>query len=112
MGIEDDDQKSAVNVINDSSQRHYSITIWYEKKDNINFVLTNEEEFMSPFYWKKVHQLLTSSTSKNDSKYRIYQVKEDNSLSKYVESDTTTEKKHMLKNQVSVILDQFMDQPV
>ena len=50
MGIEDDDQKSAVNVINDSSQRHDSITIWYEKKDNINFVLTNEEKFMSLVY--------------------------------------------------------------
>ena len=113
MDIDDDYQKSTVNVINDSSQRYDSIANIMKKKDNINFVLTNEEEFMSPFYWKKVHQLLTSSTSKNDSKYRIYQVKEDNSLSKYVEGDTTTgEKKHILKNHVSVILDQFMDQPV
>ena len=83
------------------------------KKKEHKFLMTNEEMFMSPFYWKRVHQLLTSSTSKNDSKYRIYQVKKDNSLSKYVESDTTTgEKKHTLKNHVSVILDQFMDQPV
>ena len=113
MDLDDDYQKSTVNAINDSSQRYDSIAKYYETKDNINFVLTNEEKFISPFYWKRVHQLLTSSTSKNDSKYRIYQVKEDNSLSKYVESDTTTgEKKHTLKNHVSVILDQFMDQPV
>ena len=52
--------------------------------------MTNEEKFMSPFYWKRVHQLLTSSLSNNDSKYRIYQFKEDNSLSKYIESNTTT----------------------
>ena len=39
---------------------------------------------MSPFYWKRVHQLLTSSLSNNDSKYRIFQVKKDNSLSKYI----------------------------
>ena len=111
MDIDDDYQKITVNVIKDSSQRYDSIAKCYEKKDNIHFVMTNEEKFMSPFYWKRVHQLLTSSTSKNDSKYRIYQVKEDNSLSKYVESDTTTGEKYIyiLKNHISVVLDQFMD---
>ena len=52
--------------------------------------MTNEEKFMSPFYWRRVHQLLTSSLSNNDSKYRMFQVKEDNFLSKYIESDTIT----------------------
>ena len=45
---------------------------------------------MSSFYWRRVHQLLKSSLSNNDSKYRMFQVKEDNSLSKYIESDTIT----------------------
>ena len=113
MDIDDDYQKSTVNVINKSSQRYDSIAKYYEKKENINFLMTNEEKFMSPFYWNRVHQLLTSSTSKNDTKYGIYQVKENNDLCKYVESDTTTGgKKHTLKNHVSVLLDQFMDQPV
>ena len=34
------------------------------KKDNINAVLTNKDYFTSNFYWERVHQLLTSSTSK------------------------------------------------
>ena len=55
MDINDDFQKSTVNVINDTSQRYDSIENYYEKKDNINFVLTNEEKFMCPFYWKRVY---------------------------------------------------------
>ena len=89
IDINDDFQKSTVNVFNDTSQRYDYITNYYEKKDNINFVLTNEEKFMSLFYWKRVHQLLANSLSNNDSKYRIYLVKEDNFLSKYIESNTT-----------------------
>ena len=57
--------------------------------------MTNEEKFMSPFYWKRVYQLLTSSTSNNDSKYGIYQVKENNALCKYVENDSITGEKNM-----------------
>ena len=75
--------------------------------------MTNKDKFMSPFYWKKVHQLITSATSKNNSKYRIYQVKK---IMLYVNMLIITHqlegKKHTLKNHVSVILDQFMDQPV
>ena len=52
IDINDDFQKSTVNVFNDTSQRYDSIANYYEKKDKINFVLTNEEKFMSPFYWK------------------------------------------------------------
>ena len=81
IDINDDYQKSTVNIINDTSQRYDLIVNYYEKKDNINFVLRNEGIFVSPFYWKIVHQLLTSSLSNNDSKYPRYQVKEDNSLS-------------------------------
>ena len=93
----DDFLTSAVKnqVFNDISQRYDYIANYYDRKDNINFVLTNEEDFMSSFYWKRIHQLLTSSLFNNDSKYRIYQVKEDNSLFKYIESNTTTEEKKL-----------------
>ena len=52
--------------------------------------MTSEEKFMSPFYLKRVHQLITSSTSKNDSKCGIYQVKKDNALCKYVGNYSST----------------------
>ena len=91
IDINDDFQKSTINIFNDTSQRYDYIANYYEKKGNINFVLTNEEKFTSPFYWKRVQQLLTSSLSNNGSKCRIYQVKEDNSLSKCIESTTTTD---------------------
>ena len=98
------------HVFNDTSQIYDYITNYYEKKYNINFVLTNEEKFTSPFYWIRVHQLLTNSPSNNDSKYIICQVKEGNSLSKYIESDTTTEEtKTYIKNYDSVTLYQYMD---
>ena len=60
---------------------------------------------------KKSSSIVNKFNFKNDSKYRIYQVKDDNSLSKYVESDTTTEDKtiYILKNHVSFTLDQFID---
>ena len=113
MDIDDDYLKSTVNVINESSQNYDSTAKYYEKKDNINLVMTKEEKFMSPFNWKRVHQLITSSTTNNDPRYGIYQVKEDNALCKYVENYSSTEgKKYTLKNHVSVILDRFMDQPV
>ena len=93
IDINDDFLKSTIknHVFNDTYQIYDSIAKYYEKNDNIIFVLTNEEKFMIPFNWKRVHQLLTSSLSNNDSKYRMFQVNEDNSLSKYIKSDTTTE---------------------
>ena len=100
-----------------SSMNRHKIMIQLQnimkKKDNINLVTTKEEKCTSPFYWKRVHQLITSSTTNNDPRYGIYQVKEDNALCKYVENYSSTEgKTHILKNHVSVILDRFMDQPV
>ena len=59
IDINDDFLTSAVKnqIFNDTSQRYDYIANYYDKKDNINFVLTNEEDFMSPFYWKRIHQL-------------------------------------------------------
>ena len=45
---------------------------------------------MSTFYWRSVHQLLTSSLYNNDSKCIIFQVEEDNLLSKYIETNNIT----------------------
>ena len=60
--------------------------------------MTNETKCMSKYFLLRVHQLLTSSLNKNDSKYRIFQIKEDNSLSKksdlnnkYIEIDYETD---------------------
>ena len=52
-------------------------------------VMTNEDKFMSLFYWKRVHQLITSSITKIDSRHEIYQVKDKNELCKYVENNKT-----------------------
>ena len=53
--------------------------------------MTNEEKFMSPFYLKIIHQLITSSITKIDSRYGTYQVKENNELCKYVENYSKNE---------------------
>ena len=47
---------------------------------------------MSAFFWRKVHLQLTNNTSlrNNGAKYIICQVKEDNSLSKYLDHDGET----------------------
>ena len=53
--------------------------------------MTNEDKFMSLFYWKRVHQLITSSITKIDSRHGIYQVKDNNELCKYVENYSKNE---------------------
>ena len=98
------------HVFNDTSQIYDYIANYYEKKDHINFVLTNEEKITSPFYWKKVHQLLTSSLSNNDSKYRIFKLKKtihyQNIL---IVTQLQKKSKLILKNHDSITLDQYMD---
>ena len=61
MHIDDDYLKSTVNVINESSQNYDSIAKYYEKINNINLVMTNEKNFMSPFNWK--------NSSSSDNKF-------------------------------------------
>ena len=89
MDIDDDYKKGTVIVINEMSQNNDSTARYYEKKDLINLVMTNEDKFMSPFYWKRVHELITSSITKIDSRHGIYQVKDNNELCKYVENNKT-----------------------
>ena len=54
---------------------------------------------------EKSSSIIKNLLSNNDSKYRIYQVKEDNSLSKYIESNTTTDeiKKYITESRFSHI---------
>ena len=42
-------------VFKDTSQNPDYIAKYYEKKDNVNFLLTNETKFMSVFFWRRVH---------------------------------------------------------
>ena len=60
-----------------------------KKKDLINLAMNNEDKFMSPFYWKRVHELITSSITKINSRHGLYQVKDNNDLCKYVENHKT-----------------------
>ena len=99
IDIDDDYKKGTVTVINKMSQNNDSIARYYEKRDLINLVMTNEDKFMSLFYWKRVHQLITSSRTKIDSRHGIYQVKDNNELCKYVENNKT-------------YIKEFTDQPV
>ena len=39
--------------INNRIHLHDSITHYYQKKEDVNFVLTNEQKFMSPFFRKE-----------------------------------------------------------
>ena len=48
--------------INNRIHLHDSIAHYYQKKEDINFVWTNEQKFTSPFFWKRVHEHITSST--------------------------------------------------
>ena len=61
----------------------------YQKKEDVNFVLTNEQKFMSPFFWERVHEHITSSTTlpNNGCKYNICQVKENNDSSSMKSSE-------------------------
>ena len=82
--VDHDVEKSLIkyDIHNESNNNNDSIAKYYQNKDNVNLSLTNETKFMSHYFWLRVHQLLTSSLKNNDSKYRIFQVQENDSLSK------------------------------
>ena len=82
--VDNDVEKTLIkyDIQNKSDNNNDSIAKYYTNKDNVNLSLTNETQFMSHYFWLRVHQLLTSSLKNNDSKYRIFQVKENDSLSK------------------------------
>ena len=63
--------------INNTIYLHESIVHYYQKKDDVTFVLINEQNFVSPGFWKRVQEHITSSTSlpNNGCKYNICQVK-------------------------------------
>ena len=73
--------------INNGIQLKDSIAHYYQKKEDVNFVLTNEHKSMSSFFWDRVHEYITSSTTlpNNGCKYKSYQVKENNDSSKYLD---------------------------
>ena len=70
ININDDVEKSMIkyDIHKESNNNHDYIAKYYQNKDNVNFSLTNETKFVSHFFWLRVHQLLTSSLNKNDSK--------------------------------------------
>ena len=68
------------DIHNESNNNNDSIAKYYQNKDNVNLSLTNKTKFMIHYFWLRVHQLLTSSLKNNDSKYRIFQVQENDSL--------------------------------
>ena len=51
--------------------------------------MTDEDKFMSTFYWKGVHELIRITITKIDSRHGLYQVKDNNDLCKYVENHKT-----------------------
>ena len=74
---------------NDIQVNHY-LARYYQKKDNNNFNLTNENKFMNILFWKRIHEhLINNRILPNDGcKYKICQVlREDNEFAKYVEDD-------------------------
>ena len=77
--------------INNIIHLHDSIVNYYQKKEDVNFVLTNEKIIMSQGFWKRVHEHIISSTSlpNNGCKYNICQVKDDNESSKYIDVKTS-----------------------
>ena len=77
--------------INNIIHLHDSIVHYYQKKEDVNFVLTNENIIMSQGFWKRVHEHIISSTSlpNNGCKYNICQVKDDNESSKYIDVKTS-----------------------
>ena len=68
----------------------------------------NEQKIMSPFFWDRVHEYITSSTTlpNNGCKYKICQVKEDNDSSKYLDVKSSN---ILWRNIGAVILDQLME---
>ena len=73
--------------INNTFHLRDSIAHYYQKKEDVNFVLTNEQQIMSPCFWKRVHEHITKSTSlpNNGCMYNICQVKDNNESSKYID---------------------------
>ena len=77
--------------INNRIKSQDSVAHYYQKKEDVNFVLTNEQTFMRLFFWDRVHEHITSSTTlpNNGYKYNICQVKEKNDSSKYVDVNSS-----------------------
>ena len=77
IDIDDDIDKSMMKnyIYKELNNNNDYIANYYDYKDYVNLSLTNKTKFMSNCFWKRVHQLLTSSLNKNDSKYRIFKFK-------------------------------------
>ena len=79
--IHDQNNEQLKNIenhnINNVIQLKHSIAHYYQKKEYVNFVLTNEQKVMSLFFWDRAHEHITSSTTlpNNGCKYKICQVK-------------------------------------
>ena len=91
-----DDEKSQniVNYdVNNKIQIKDSIVYYYQKKKVVNFVSTNEKQFMSSIFWNRVHEYIISSTAlaNNWCKYKICQVKQDNDSSLYLDAKTSND---------------------
>ena len=80
-----------INVTKKQSHEQDSVPRYYQKKNEVNFILTNETKFMSPHFLDRVHEHITSSTylpNVNGCKYNICQIKNNiNAPSKYVEEN-------------------------
>ena len=77
---------------------NYKIQFSFDKWTNIH----------ESFFWERVHEHLTSSTTlqNNGCKYNICQVKENNDSSKYIDVKSSDV---FVKNLGSVIFDQLME---
>ena len=100
IDIDDDIDKSMIqnDIYKETNNNNDYVAKYYENKEHVKFSLTNKTKFMSNFLWKRVHQLLTNSLNKNDSKCRIFQIQDENSVfknsdlnNKYFEIDNTTD---------------------
>ena len=84
--------KNVDNIdINNTIYLHDYIAHYYQKKEDVKFVLTTETKFINPGYWKRVHKHIIGSTSlpNNGCKYNICQEKDDNESSKYIDAKTS-----------------------
>ena len=73
-----------------NTQVNHSFEKYVQKKENVNFILINKNEFMNSSFWKRVHEHLINITIlPNDGcKYIICQVlRKDNEFAKYMEDD-------------------------
>ena len=55
---------------NNSIHLQDSIAHYYQKKKNVNFVLTNKQKIMSSHFWQRVHEHITSSTTLPNNGYK------------------------------------------